>query len=206
MPQGREKLFIIVNPRQSQREKELVVSRIRQHVARLSYRDPDAGLPCYQSTGNQHHSMSEESDAPRHELDFNPWQLSTGYRHDPFNCIPGSDEYSSRAALDFLTGYAFTTASVINSAYGVVNLWARYLLPLMAQSEAFFHAVVAIMTATRHYVDRTNHLTEFPDILSHRQRAITKLRSRLSQANALADDAAVLTILFLCVRVPPLPY
>ena len=210
LPKGKQTQFICVDPTQSQSERELTLSRIRRHAARVSYRPPGSKNFSRRLTDAARHSTShsaaaggrarapsEDGAQPVGDTIFNPWQLSTGYRHDPFACFPDSARHSARAAIDFLTAYSCPVSSMINYPFGVLSIWSRYLLPAMSQCEDFFHAIAATLTVARIYMAESDAREKHEDVYYHRINAISKLRRRLSQADAMADDSAVLTMLFL---------
>ncbi|KIW12719.1 hypothetical protein PV08_09997 [Exophiala spinifera] len=131
---------------------------------------------------------------------YDPWQLSRGFRNDPFECVPGTNDGVQAVAFEYLTSYLFPSGDAISSAYGTSNWW-RKLVVAMAYSAEVTHAVTCVLAATHTMVVTDSSPNGFkvlsPGILYHRGQAIRKLRLHLQQPNAVADDCAILTILFL---------
>ena len=96
-----------------------------------------------------------------------------------------------------VTQYVFKTTAAAEHAFCVTSFWSP-ILTAMVRFRDLFHALCAMFSAacaTLHDSDTGIMKT----VLYHRLKAIQILRARLLQANARADDGALLTIIMLSV-------
>lgn len=86
-------------------------------------------------------------------------------------------------------------------AQQVVKVWSQYMLPLMSTFEPLFHVVMAIIFAGYDQTLRKRNATVSRQVYLQKHKAISKLRARLSQADAVPDDGVILTMLYLSVSL-----
>jgi hypothetical protein len=108
--------FIAVKTDCTRREKELLISEVRAHAARTRrgkglitsqlstsagpvFAQPPRKGPSFHVV--QMRARPENDNSQPEEPVFDPWQLSRGYRHEPFEVIPGSNEGIAPIALNF---------------------------------------------------------------------------------------------------------
>ena len=205
MEADQELTFIHFSDNNSLRQKGLLDSEARSHAAKISYRRRREASEQYQaahlnslqiSNLSAHRTLITSNVAPA----YDPWRLSSGYRVDPFGCIPGSQHPFARTALDFLIDYIYSVNYACNYAFGVVSFWITHALPMMAQHTALFHAILGLMTFAHQYLHKSNSSGMREQILHHQGMAIRTLRHRLlTEQNPLRDDGSILTMFMLCV-------
>ena len=97
---------------------------------------------------------------------------------------------------------SFNTSDQANE---VINLWSQYLCPLMSTFEPLFHVVMAIILEGYDSVTRATRrqVIVWREVFRQKHKAISKLRSRLSQPDAVADETIILTMVYLSVSPSP---
>jgi hypothetical protein len=201
--------FILISSKNTVRQQGLLDSKARSHAAKegwkASHRRRKEGCEQHQAV---QHSTLKMSNLPSHRTMpafnvapvYDPWVMSTGYRVDPFCCIPGSEHPFARTALDFFVDYIYKMQTACNYAFGIVNFWTKHGMPMMAQNAALFHATLALLTFAHQYLYRSNSTGMQEQILHHQDLAIRELRCRLlTEKDPLEDDGSILTMFMLCV-------
>jgi hypothetical protein len=89
--------FINLHGGEGQREKELLSSQAKAHATYISHK---------RISQQKALSLITESSSTRAEVQsriyaLDPWQMSKGYRHEPFQIIPGSNTGVAAIAMDF---------------------------------------------------------------------------------------------------------
>lgn len=105
--------FILQDPRGSTRDKEILDSDARAHAAAVSHRrrrrQEHIATLCQALELSSIHNVSPQ-DAWNMELlllnggaieVYDPWQLSRGFRNDPFECVPGSNDDVQAVAFEY---------------------------------------------------------------------------------------------------------
>ena len=90
--------FISFDSKSSKRDKELTIAEIRAHAARVSHLQR-----VHRLHGEQEEVLSTTKKTEHQQVGtaFDPWHMSQGYRNDPFDVVPGSNQGVAAVAFDF---------------------------------------------------------------------------------------------------------
>ena len=88
------------------------------------------------------------------------------------------------------------TLNAVNAAFGLGNVYDKFMLLQIEQNLDLAHAMVACMKVARDILGRPGGLIG-SDVLVHKSKAITLFRKRLLDPEAAINDSAMLTVLFL---------
>jgi hypothetical protein len=105
---------------------------------------------------------------------------------------PGSID----GVTQFVVAYNVPTLRAVNAAFGLGNVYDKFMLTQMRGNPDLTHAMVACMKAARDVLGRPGGAVS-KDVLIHKSRAMTLFRRRLGDPESAISDSAILTVLFL---------
>ncbi|KEF58087.1 uncharacterized protein A1O9_06010 [Exophiala aquamarina CBS 119918] len=122
--------------------------------------------------------------------------LFSGFRTDPFHCIPGSVDTRVASTIDFYAQHLSPGNDAVCYVFDVTNIYAWFLDALAVGH--FYDAGMSVVQGLHDDVRAIDPSTS-PQVLTHRGKAMAKVRQRILKDAINVDDSTVIAMIFLAV-------
>lgn len=120
----------------------------------------------------------------------------SGFRTDPFHCIPGSVDTRVASTIDFYSQHLSPGNDAVCYVFDVTNIYAWFLDTLSV--EHFYDAGMSVVQGLHDAMRNVNPSTS-PHVLIHRGKAMAKVRQRILKDAINVDDNTIIAMIFLAV-------
>jgi len=122
--------------------------------------------------------------------------LLSGFRTDPFHCIPGSVDARVASTIDFYAQHLSPGNDAVCYVFDVTNIYAWFLDALSVGH--FYDAGMSVVQGLHDGMRNINPSTS-PHVLTHRGKAMVKVRQRILKQAINVDDNTIIAMIFLAV-------
>ncbi|KAK5047893.1 hypothetical protein LTR84_006081 [Exophiala bonariae] len=147
------------------------------------------------------HYMQSDVLDHNHRIPFQAQTLSisdflSGFRTDPFHCIPASVDSRVASTVDFYTQHLSPGNDAVCYIFDVLNIYAFFLDTLSVSH--FYDAGMSVIQGLHDNIRNPSSPVSM-QVLVHRGKAMTKLRQRILRDASNVDDSTLIAMVFMAI-------